>query len=142
MDIVYLVIGLLGGTGAAVFVMAQKEKNIKSILEQQLAQLKTDAQQKDRMLDEKNQQIIELNKTNAQLKTASSSLEEKLQVQKMELEEIHQKLSLEFKNLANEIFEEKSKKFTQQNKENLHLILNPLSDKIKDFQKKVEVSIH
>jgi len=45
---------------------------------------------------------------------------------------------LEFKNLANEILEEKTKKFTEQNKSNLSGILGPLKEKITDFEKKVD----
>ncbi len=53
------------------------------------------------------------------------------------LEDAKEKLSLEFQNLGNKIFEEKSKKFTIQNKENLESVLNPLKEQIKDFDKKI-----
>ncbi len=62
----------------------------------------------------------------------------KLTEQKKEVEGLHEKFSIQFKNLANDIFEEKSKKFTDQNKTNLGEILNPLKEKITDFEKKVE----
>ncbi len=42
---------------------------------------------------------------NASLKAEGRALTEKLEGQKKELEELHQKMSLEFKNLAHEIFE-------------------------------------
>ncbi len=58
---------------------------------------------------------------------------QKLQI----LEEAKEKLSLEFQNLGNKIFEDKSKKFTIQNKENLESVLNPLKEQIKDFDKKI-----
>ncbi|HBS54090.1 MAG TPA: DNA recombination protein RmuC, partial [Flavobacterium sp.] len=44
----------------------------------------------------------------------------------------------EFENLANKILDEKSNKFTEQNKENMQNILTPLQDKIQLFEKKVE----
>ena len=56
-------------------------------------------------------------------------------------DEIHQMkemLTLEFKNLANEIFEEKTKKITEINKENLSNILYPLKENIARFERKVE----
>tara|TARA_B000000475_G_scaffold171601_1_gene138073 strand:- start:1659 stop:2798 length:1140 start_codon:yes stop_codon:yes gene_type:complete len=56
-------------------------------------------------------------------------------------DEIHQMkemLTLEFKNLANEIFEEKTKKITEVNKENLSNILDPLKENIARFERKVE----
>src|SRR5690606_26097220 len=58
--------------------------------------------------------------------------------QKIEIEEMNQKLKTEFENIANKILEEKSKKFTDQNKVNLEVILTPLKDKIKEFEKRVE----
>ncbi|MDC0257761.1 DNA recombination protein RmuC, partial [Crocinitomicaceae bacterium] len=42
--------------------------------------------------------------------------------------------------VANKILEEKSEKFTEQNKKNLDSILNPLKERIGEFQKKVEDS--
>jgi DNA recombination protein RmuC len=82
--------------------------------------------------------IVDLNGKLATSNTSLSNLEEKLAGQKEELEKTQQKLQTEFKNLANQILEEKSQKFTEQNKLNLDQILKPLSDKIKDFEKRVE----
>jgi DNA recombination protein RmuC len=47
-------------------------------------------------------------------------------------------LSNQFKTLANEILEEKTKRFTEQNQTNLSQLLTPLAEKIKSFQQKVE----
>ena len=65
-------------------------------------------------------------------------LQEKLLEQKKDIESMHEKLQIQFKNLANEILEEKTKKFTDQNKTNMSDILNPLKEKILEFEKKVE----
>src|SRR3989338_5278847 len=43
-----------------------------------------------------------------------------------------------FENLSNKIFEEKSEKFTVINQKNIENILNPLKEKIKDFEKKID----
>ncbi|MBL4582206.1 MAG: DNA recombination protein RmuC [Gammaproteobacteria bacterium] len=43
-----------------------------------------------------------------------------------------------FENIANKIFEDKSKKLTDNNKESLSAVLNPLADKISRFEKRVE----
>ncbi|MEA2082516.1 MAG: DNA recombination protein RmuC [Elusimicrobiota bacterium] len=43
-----------------------------------------------------------------------------------------------FANLANRIFEEKSEKFTKQNKENLTELLNPLKNDIEKFKHRIE----
>ena len=65
-------------------------------------------------------------------------LEEKLTENKQEIEKLQEKFSKDFELLASKILEEKSSKFTEQNKENIKNILNPLQEKIQDFEKKVE----
>ncbi len=47
-------------------------------------------------------------------------------------------LSYHFKALAGEILEEKSRRFTEQNRENIGQLLLPLREKITEFQSKVE----
>ena len=68
------------------------------------------------------------------------SLEESHEKKSEELKQMKNILSLEFKNLANEIFEEKSKKFSSNNKENISTILDPLKERIQNFENKVEKS--
>lgn len=65
-------------------------------------------------------------------------LEAKLSEQKEEITQLQEKFTKEFENLANKILEEKSTKFTEQNKENLKQILTPLNEKIQHFEQKVE----
>jgi len=59
---------------------------------------------------------------------------EKLQL----LMDAKEALSAQFKSLANDILEEKSKRFTEQNQANLGLLLDPLRTKITEFQKTVQ----
>lgn len=47
-------------------------------------------------------------------------------------------LSDQFKNLANEILEEKSRRFAEQNQQNLDTLLKPLQEKLTDFRKQVD----
>lgn len=54
------------------------------------------------------------------------------------LNESKEQLGIAFKNIANEIFEDKSKKLVDNNKESLSTVLNPLQDKIRQFEKRVE----
>ncbi len=57
-----------------------------------------------------------------------------------ELAKQQEQLRKDFELLASKILDEKSEKFTLQNKENIKSILNPLEEKIKTFEKKVEDS--
>ncbi len=89
-------------------------------------------------LKEERQGVIRLNQENASLQANYKNLRERLDEQRQEMMKVQERFTAEFKNLANEIFEEKSKKFTDQNKENLDELLKPLGDKLLQFEKKVE----
>ena len=71
-------------------------------------------------------------------KSKYDALSEKIEDQKKELATLQVKFTKEFELVANKILEEKSNKFTDQNKKNIDAILNPLKEKIGEFQKKVE----
>jgi DNA recombination protein RmuC len=68
------------------------------------------------------------------LELEKSQFEEKLAL----LKESKEELSLQFKNLANEIFDDKSKRFEEKNQQSLSALLNPLQDRIRTFEKRVE----
>lgn len=68
------------------------------------------------------------------------NLQLKNREQKEEVEQLQEKFTKEFENLANKILEEKSNKFTEQNQKNIKDILLPLNEKIQLFEKKVEES--
>jgi DNA recombination protein RmuC len=54
------------------------------------------------------------------------------------INELQQRFKVEFENIANRVLEDKSARFTAQNRANLDLIINPLKDNIKAFEEKVE----
>tara|TARA_A100001011_G_C14257057_1_gene820535 strand:- start:513 stop:1652 length:1140 start_codon:yes stop_codon:yes gene_type:complete len=57
-----------------------------------------------------------------------------------EINKMTEIMTLKFKNLANEIIDEKTKKISELNKESLSNILNPLKENIDKFEKKVDSS--
>ncbi|OYY14120.1 MAG: DNA polymerase V [Polynucleobacter sp. 35-46-11] len=56
------------------------------------------------------------------------------------LNEAKEALTHQFKNLANEILEDKSKRFTEQNVANLDALLKPLQTKLSEFKEQVNTS--
>ncbi|MBT3428515.1 MAG: DNA recombination protein RmuC [Gammaproteobacteria bacterium] len=70
----------------------------------------------------------------AAIEEQAGSHKEKLEL----LQQAKESMSNEFKSLANEIFESKQTTFKAQSKEQLDTVLNPLSERIKEFQAKVE----
>ena len=97
-------------------------------------QLNQTIQERESIRTEKESLAIQLSKK----ETDFENLWERNKEQKEEVEKLQDKFTKEFENLANKILEEKTSKFTEQNKENLKNILTPLQDKIQLFEKKVE----
>lgn len=69
-------------------------------------------------------------------------LQKKYKEDKVELQNIEKQFTDAFKNLAAQILEDKSRKFTELNRNNIQEILKPLKEKIKEFQDKVEHTHH
>jgi DNA recombination protein RmuC len=84
--------------------------------------------------------VLELSTVFSRTDADYKNLQLKLAEQQKEMEGLQEKFTTQFENLANKIFEEKGKKFADQNKINLGEILNPLREKISDFEKKVELT--
>jgi DNA recombination protein RmuC len=107
-------------------------------LEQAIFELKEYISKTDIVIEnlrtEKNDLAVKL----AKKETDFINLIQKNETQKEEVNQLQEKFSKEFENLANKILDEKTSKFTEQNKENLKNILNPLQEKILHFEKKVE----
>ena len=83
-------------------------------------------------------ELNESNITIAKARETFKAQEEKHSIWKGEMETVHKKYTTEFENIANKILDEKSEKFTKQNRDNLDIILNPLKENIKAFEEKVE----
>jgi DNA recombination protein RmuC len=84
-----------------------------------------------------------LNANELRVKLASSeteynNLREKLDTQKAEIAGMQQQLTSEFRNLANDILKQHATEFTQSNQKNIGEILNPLKEKIREFEDKVQ----
>ncbi|PZX92851.1 DNA recombination protein RmuC [Flavobacterium aquariorum] len=97
-------------------------------------QLELSNSEKENIRNEKDSLAIQLSKKEVDFE----NLWQRNKEQKEEVEKLQEKFTKEFENLANKILEEKSNKFTEQNKENMKNILSPLQDKIQLFEKKVE----
>ncbi|WP_207421706.1 DNA recombination protein RmuC [Desertivirga brevis] len=98
-------------------------------------------EEKDRlaiMLEEERQKLIDINLSYEGTKTFYVAQQQKIAEQKVEIEKLQDKLTKDFELIAGKILEEKSQRFTDSNKLNLDLILNPLKENIKAFEDKVE----
>jgi len=150
MEFAFLIVGLLAG--AAVGFLLGKRGSGQGDAAAELEGLKlqkaalTEAEKRltedrNRLLKESSEKDERINQLNGRIEASLAKFQEqekRLAEQRIEFEELNKRFNTEFENLANRILDEKSKKFTDQNKENLELLLNPLRDRIKDFEKKVD----
>ncbi len=154
MEVLFLIIGLGLGYGIAYLFLKSKKSTIPDslALDMEIIGLKKDLEfantEKQRLSEEKEKLSLDYTQANADLIAANlrikgsiekfNAQEEKYTALKGEVEKVHEKYSTEFKNIANEILDEKSKKFTETNKTNIEAILKPLGDNLDTFKKKVE----
>lgn len=90
--------------------------------------------EKEKIREEKEQANVQLSRQSAEY----DALRNELDKEKERFKNFEKDFNDKFENLANKILDEKSSKFTLQNKENLATILNPLQEKIKSFEKRVD----
>ncbi len=107
----------------------EREKLLISDRERLTSELKSESQERQRV-------ERSLEGTNAYLQAQ----QEKFAEQRLEIEGMRTQFNNEFEVLANKILEEKSAKFTLLNQQNISLVLDPLKEKIKTFEEKVEKS--
>ena len=84
----------------------------------------------------------ELATATTRLEEERRQAEEKLSLLREMSETSRKALTDEFKNLANSIFEDKSKRFTEQNLEGLGQILTPFRERLTEFKTRVEEMHH
>ena len=159
MEILLLVIGVLVGFALGYFYIKSKTSESDSVSRLEYEKLTIEKNtlevEKGRLQERVQLNTAEIETLNTELeaersksskfsgelsavRTSYDNLSQKLIEQKGEVEQLQEKFKIEFKNIANEMLEDKSKKFTEQNHQKLSEILNPLNEKIKSFEDKVE----
>jgi DNA recombination protein RmuC len=140
--VIALILGFLLGIGVCLFALrgrlrleraqGKAEGNIENAsLQSQILHLRARQGELERQARDYQDRIGSLTET-------KGGLEAQVEAERKRALESREHLMLEFKQLAEGILEEKTKKFTEQNRTNLEGILNPLGLRIKEFEKKVE----
>ena len=73
----------------------------------------------------------------ARIEQANRDLEARLAEQRDELERLNERFTKEFENLANRIFDEKTRTFNQQSKQSLDAVLGPVKERFERFERAV-----
>lgn len=110
---------------------AEQQCQIIPALEQRLTAKDRELQSLSQNLSDSRSALAELQ---ARMEEERKSMEDKLAL----LRNAEAQLVGQFENLAGKILEEKSQKFTEQNRVQLDTVLNPFREQIGDFRKKVD----
>ncbi len=90
--------------------------------------------------DRLNKEVQQLLQEKTKAETENAAFAETVRQHKADIAEMEKKFALQFENLANRIFQEKSATFKKESQEGLGQLLNPLKEKLQEFQKKVDDS--
>lgn len=113
----------------------QKENDhLKESLEEQHAAYENQTQSYQSLQNQFHNLKIEHERLHTQQKEAERTHAEKIQL----LSQAKEALSQQFQNLANNILEEKTRRFTEQNHNHLNQLLHPLNEKIQGFSQLIQ----
>ena len=127
MEIIYIITGLVIGLIFGWLIATFKAKSGSGKIEERASILEQGKKEAEENLSNERNKVIELNSKLSSIQTQYSNLKEN-----------EQQLLEKFENLANKIFEDNTNKFSERSKSNLSEILNPLKERINEFQSKVE----
>lgn len=113
-----------------------------AVLKEKLRALELSVEKNSQDLNTERDKVLlltqELEREKTFLKTQLNAKLEEIESQKKMIADMQITLTKDFEIIATKLLEEKSQKFTEHNRTSLDIILNPLKDKIKSFEDKVE----
>lgn len=100
--------------------------------------------EENRRLEEKirydQQEILQLNRECVHWEQNCRALQEKLGTEQKHLEEVQKRFETQFENLAHKILETNSEKLSRDNNSHMNQIIDPLKEKLRDFEEKIRVT--
>lgn len=135
---VIIIVALIGGVSLGLGFMYMHAKADHAGVKGKLDQL---TEQNTTLIQKIETAQVTINELNNQLAGAEKDVEhlaEKLKSQLVIQLEQQEKMELQFASVASKILADNSQKFSEQNKESMQHILNPLKEKISEFEKRVE----
>ncbi|HEX5001064.1 MAG TPA: DNA recombination protein RmuC [Bacteroidia bacterium] len=112
--------------------------NEKTLAEQRLNDVKESLKNAEEELRAAAGRHAQSSAEQATLKTINEHLTAKLQDQKKEIVELHEKLQVQFENIANKVVFDNSQRMQQQHVDKLADLLTPFRERIIGFEKKVQ----
>ena len=133
MEVVIFIVGVVFGGGLIFFFSRKINEKGTDALHAKLEDSDNQQASLESELNLEREKVLDLERELAKAGANNENLQRRF-VEESKLMETR------FENLANKILEEKSKKFTDQNKSNINDLLGPLRERINTFEQKVEKS--
>ena len=133
---IYPAAGFLCGALAVAVIMLYRRVVLVTKLETKKDLIQSLEQENRRL----NQALQAAREKAVRLESEKNSFQQQVVQHKEDLKEMEKTFLNKFENLSNKIFEEKNSSFKKQSRESIGEILNPLKEKLNDFQKKVDDS--
>jgi len=124
--------------GAGLFVGAIVAVVVYFFLNKNIEMLESDNSALRQELSARQAEVTTLVRETERLRAEADNTAERLAEQRKEITALHEELNKEFRLLANEIFDDKSRRFAQLNEERLQTILDPLKENLNKFEKKID----
>lgn len=148
MEWMSLLLGLLAGAMIGAYFMAHRDKSrgdasleeLRRAWEAERADTGRINAERERHAQDLNKELQQLNGQLGHEQQRNAGLGEKLEAQRAELEALNERMTKEFKQIANSLLEEKGKQLTDRQEDRLKLLLNPFGEKIKEFQEQVRTA--
>lgn len=102
-----------------------------------LEQLKEENLRIQHQVENTTRQYVEASRQVASLQAEKRALEDKLEHQKEEMSDLHKQFNLEFENIANKIFQQKTETFNKLSSESLSSLLKPFGENLNEFKHQV-----
>jgi DNA recombination protein RmuC len=116
--------------------LVERVSGLTKQIEEQATQIGTLKSQRDATADEVRTTIVEV----ARLKERENSLTQRLEAQVAQLAELKSQLTVEFENIANRVLKANSAELSERSQKAIASILDPLKERIQEFQTKVETT--
>lgn len=145
MEWMSLLLGLLAGVIAGALAMAfwhrgrglEMLKHVQQERETERQELGRQVADRDQRMMALNKDLNALNNSLGQERQRNQDLEEKLVTQRAEIEALNERMTVQFKQIADAVVEEKGKQLADRQEDKLKLLLDPFKERIVEFQKQV-----
>ena len=140
-----LLIGMVVGAVASMWWNRDRERRGQEEMRRTFEQERADLEQRSNAFrasaEERTNEVLRLGQALATEQERGRGLVQRLEEQKVELEQLQARMTVEFENIANRLLSQRGKELNEQQQVKLDLILKPLQERIKDFEEEFQALV-